>query len=159
MQLSDLTIRAARDDDAEGLIQMIEGCFHEYEGVVMDLEGVDGELKAIKTYVEASGGAFWVVLDGSKIAASVGYICHGENMFGLIRLYVDKNYRRMGLATKLLSLVTDAAKLRGAKLDMWSDRRFVDSHAFYVQHGYVKQVETRDLNDPSNTVEFHFIEK
>jgi len=158
MPLSELIIRQAEDSDAEGLINMIEGCFHEYDGCVMDVDGVDAGLKAIKSYVEAADGEFWVVVDGGQVVASVGYMCHGTNQVELVRMYVDKNYRRMGLASKLLSLVRDAAKRRGAKIDMWSDTRFVEAHAFYIYHGYAKQDETRELNDPSNTLEFHFIE-
>jgi len=42
------------------------------------------------------------------------------------------------------------------RMVLWSDTRFVESHAFYASLGYEKIPLTRELNDLSNTVEFRF---
>ncbi len=160
----ELVLRPARDDDAEGLIALIGGCFAEYPGCVIDLDGIDQELKAIATHFCRAGGKFWVLEDaasGNRIAASVGLSPSGSMGAGVVelkKLYVSSAYRRRGIASKLLNLVLEEAREREAPaIDLWSDTRFVEAHAFYAHHGFEQLPETRDLNDPSNTTEFHFI--
>lgn len=160
----ELVLRPARDDDADGLIALIGGCFAAYEGCVMDLDGIDSELKAIATNFREAGGKFWVLEDAgnaNRMAASVGWSPSGSMGAGVIelkRLYVDSDYRRRGIASRLLDLVLDEAREQNASaVDLWSDTRFVEAHAFYRHHGFTQLPETRDLHDPSNSTEFHFI--
>ena len=145
-------IRKAEDADVAGLTRLIGDCFAEYEGCVLDLEGIDKPMLAIASYVDSYDGEFWVVLSEVSL---VGYIIEDGKM-ELIKLYVDKTHRRQGLASRLLSLVLDAAAKNNIELDLWSDTRFVEAHAFYSHHGFEKQDETRFLHDPSNSWEFHF---
>ncbi len=160
----ELAVRPARDEDADGLIALIGGCFAAYEGCVMDLDGIDSELKAIATYFREAGGKFWVLEDaatGNHIAASVGLSPSGSMGAGVVelkKLYVDSYYRRRGIATRLLDLVLDEAREQNASaIDLWSDTRFLEAHAFYRHHGFTQLPETRDLHDPSNTTEYHFV--
>lgn len=164
MMDDDLLLRPARDDDAEGLIALIGGCFAEYEGCAMDIDGIDSELKAIATNFSRAGGKFWVLEDAAsdnRIAASVGLSPSGtmeEGVIELKKLYVSAEYRRRGIASRLLDLVLDEARATQAPaIDLWSDSRFVEAHTFYAHHGFTKLPETRDLHDPSNSIEFHFI--
>ena len=93
-----------------------------------------------------------------RIVASGGYADKGEGLFELKRLYVAKSARRQGLASRLLKRVETAVAQRGGTaIDLWSDTRFIEAHAFYARHGYRRLSETRDLNDPSNTTEYHFV--
>lgn len=161
-----LILRAARDEDAEGLISLIGGCFAEYEGCVMDLDGIDDELKAIATNFRRAGGKFWVLEDAAgegRVAASVGLSPSSameEGVIELKKLYVNAAYRRRGIASRLLDLVLDEARaLQAPAVDLWSDTRFLEAHAFYAHHGFTQLPETRDLHDPSNTTEFHFVRK
>ncbi|MCK5042352.1 MAG: GNAT family N-acetyltransferase [Sphingomonadales bacterium] len=149
-------IRKAQDCDAPELIKLIGGCFAEYDGCVLDLEGIDNAMLAIDSYVDKYEGEFWLALEGDVVVGSVGYIVENGKM-ELIKLYVDKTMRRKGLATTLLNLVLSASQTNSLEVDLWSDTRFVEAHAFYAHHGFTKQEETRFLNDPSNSWEFHFI--
>lgn len=54
-------VRDARDTDAEGLIALIDGCWSEYPGCILDVDGELPELRAIATYFAGLGGRFWVV--------------------------------------------------------------------------------------------------
>ena len=153
--MAELSIRLAKDSDADGLVALIEGCFNEYEGCVLDPEGIDKPLYAIRSWVEAEGGEFWVAEDGSRIVGSVGWVRDASGM-ELVKLYVNKKCRRRGLATRLLRLVEQAAEERGLEINFWSDTRFLEAHKFYTVHGYEKLTETRELNDPSRTTEYHF---
>ena len=162
--IGDLVIRPARDDDAEGLITLIGGCFAEYEGCVMDIDGVDSTLKAVETHFREAGGKFWVLEDpaeGNRIVASVGHSpsdTMGAGVMELNRLYVNNDYRRRGIATDLLNLILqEAREARARAVDLWSDTRFLEAHAFYGRHGFRQLDGTRDLNDPSNTTEYHFV--
>ena len=148
-------IRKANDEDANGLIKLIGGCFDEYDGCVLDLDGIDAAMLAIDSYVQSCGGEFWVVFRDGVLVGSVGYIVE-DGKIELIKLYVNQHERRQGLASKLLNLVLSAAQDKDMEVDLWSDTRFVEAHAFYTHFGFVKQVETRELNDPSNTTEFYF---
>lgn len=149
-------IRSAQDSDVEGLIKLIGGCFAEYEGCVLDLDGIDKPMLAIDSYVKTYDGAFWVVERNQEIVGSVGYIVE-ERKMELVKLYVNKAERRQGLASELLKLVVDAAQALNIELDLWSDTRFLEAHAFYAAHGFIKQSQTRYLNDPSESTEYHFI--
>jgi RimJ/RimL family protein N-acetyltransferase len=44
-------------------------------------------------------------------------------------------------------------------IDCWTDTRFADAHRLYARLGYERQPEMRDLNDLSNSTEFHFIKQ
>jgi len=157
--LSDITIREAEDSDAAGLISLIGDIFGEYD-CVLDLENLDQELLSIDCYIKSRGGKFWVAEQAGRIVGSIGYGLKDEGMVELKRLYVNKGWRRKGLANRLTDLVYLAAAEVGAwAIDLWSDTRFVEAHAFYLKHGFQQQPETRDLNDPSNSTEFHFIKR
>ena len=154
-----ISIREATDKDAPGLITLIGDIFKEYD-CVLDLEDLDKELLGIKTAMKAQYGKFWVAEHERRIVGCIGYGLKGEsrNIVELKRLYVGKDFRRQGLAVRLANLVYQAAGAVGAKaIDLWSDTRFKEAHAFYLQHGFVKLPETRRLYDPSNSTEFHFI--
>jgi putative acetyltransferase len=160
----ELLLRLAQDEDAEGLIALIEGCFDEYEGCVMDLDGIDDDLKAIATNFRQAGGKFWVLEDvasDKRIAASVGFSpsgSMGEGAIELKKLYVNSTYRRRGIASKLLDVILEEARaLAAPAIDLWSDTRFVEAHAFYQHHGFTQLPETRELHDPSNTTEYYFV--
>ena len=44
-------------------------------------------------------------------------------------------------------------------IDLWSDIRFREAHAFYQALGYSQTGGTRDLHDLSNSTEYHFIKR
>lgn len=155
---TEISIRVGRDEDSEGLIALVSGCFEEYEGCVLNLDGIDADLIAPATAFNGQGGRFWVAAVGGKIVGSIGYgVKDGGETVELKKLYVNREYRRRGLASRLYDLVHGAAVDHGATtIDLWSDTRFLEAHAFYLSKGFDLQPETRHLNDPSKTTEYHF---
>ena len=153
-----ITIRDGRDGDSPGLIALVGGCFAEYEGCVLDLQGIDADLIDPATAFERQGGHLWVAVAGGKIVASIGYgVKDGGETVELKKLYVNREFRRRGLASRLYKLVHGAAVDRGAEaIDLWSDTRFLEAHAFYLSKGFEQLAESRFLNDPSKTTEYHF---
>ena len=153
-----ISIRDGRDSDSPGLIALVGGCFDEYPGCVLDLEGIDADLVAPATAFERQGGRFWVAEAAGRIIGSIGYgLKDGGESVELKKLYVNREFRRRRLAGRLYALVHGAAADHGAKaIELWSDTRFLEAHAFYLSKGFEKLPETRFLNDPSQTTEYHF---
>lgn len=150
-------IRPARDSDADGLIELIGGCFAEYPGCVLDVDGEIPELRAIATYAERRNGSFWTVERAGAIIACVGAVPSAVNGIELVKLYVRADARGRGLGRKLIGKVETFAYDRKARLvELWTDTRFATAHLAYSACGYVQLAETRILNDKSNTVEYLF---
>jgi putative acetyltransferase len=152
-------IREARDDDAWDLVGLVAGCWSEYPGCVLDVHGEAPELLAIATAYQASGGRFWVAESSGRLVASAG-LAPGPSPLSawLQKLYVARAARRAGLGTRLVTLVETEATSRGAtRVELWSDSRFADAHHFYERHGYLRDDATRELNDLSNTLEYHYL--
>jgi putative acetyltransferase len=79
-------------------------------------------------------------------------------MAGVYNLYVARAQRRQGLATRLLELIEEEARARGARwAQLWSDSRFVQAHQLYGRRGYVRSGGLRELRDLSHSVEYHFV--
>ena len=137
-------IRAVTDDDAAAVQELIGGCFAEYEGCVLDVDGIDAWMRAPAT---ADDRTMWVVPgpDG-RLTASVGH-AHGE----LKSLYVTASARGRGFGESLVRVAERAGAVR-----LWSDTRFTDAHRLYDRLGWCRTGEERDLHDPSDTTEWEF---
>lgn len=152
-----MKVRDARDSDGEQLAALIEACYGEYGGCVLDIDGEAPELRAIATHHAALGGRFWVAENDGRILGSVGIVPSGNGVFELTKLYVAKDARKMGIGKRLLSLAEVEAMSRGARaMELWSDTRFEDAHRLYERRGYVRGAETRELHDKSSSVEYYF---
>lgn len=156
----DVTIRSARDGDAGELVSLIGGCFSEYPGCVLDVEGEMPHLLAIATAYRKLGGCFWVAESEriERVVGSVGVVPSREDGGVELRsLYVARPARRQGLGARLCGLVEAEGRRRGAPfVELWSDTRFLDAHRLYRQLGFTGGVRTRELRDLSETVEYYF---
>lgn len=153
-----LVLRDARDHDADELAALIAAAYAEYPGCVLDLPGVDADLTEPATTAGRTGGRWWVLVEGSRIVGSVGAGPRdADGSVELKRLYLARSLRGRGLATELIGRVQDhAAGLGATRVALWSDSRFTAAHHRYEQCGYQRESVTRDLDDPSNTTEYHF---
>ena len=152
-----VTIREARDDDSEGLIALVDGCWSEYPGCILDVDGELPELRAIASHYAGRDGRFWIADSGGKVVGSVGLLPAAPRVAELCKLYVDRAARRSGLGTHLVGLVEAEARSRGAELlHLWSDTRFAEAHRLYERLGFARAPETRALNDLSHSVEYHY---
>jgi putative acetyltransferase len=156
-----LTLRAAVDADAEGLIALIGDVFAAYAGCVLDVDAEEPDLKAVATAYTRRGGTFWVATDSAlseHVVGSVGWApTDAASVIELRKLYVAIDYRRRGLGRSLLGLVEAVAEQRqAAAIELWTDTRFIEGHEFYRAHGFVQLPETRRLHDLSDTTEYHF---
>ena len=155
-------IRPVRDSDAEGLIRLIDVCWSAYEGCILDVDAEEPQLRAMRSHFDAIGGEYWVAEGpGGGIAAGGGWApaidSAGTEMH---KLYVRAEIRRQGLARRLVGMAEAAARRRGSRfVELWSDTRFLEAHAFYEALGYRRTGRTRDLDDLSRTTEFHFVKE
>jgi putative acetyltransferase len=151
-------IRAARDDDAEALIALIAAVFDEYPGCILDVDDEAPELRAIATASARRGGGFWVAEEGARVVGSVGLSPVPEtDGIELLKLYVAREARRKGLGERLVRLVEQEARRRGAPfVELWTDTRFRDAHRLYERLGFRGGEETRELHDLSASVEYYY---
>jgi GNAT superfamily N-acetyltransferase len=151
--------RPVRQADAAELIRLVGAAFREHPGCVLDLEGLDADLRAPATSAAAAGARWWVV-DGDRtgMAATVGAGAPSDGVVELKRLYVAAAARRRGLGERLVRWVEEhAAGLGADRLELWSDTRFEDAHRLYERLGWTDTGRRRDLHDPSDTTERHFV--
>lgn len=149
-------LRAARDADGPALVGLIAGCWAEYPGCVMDVDGEEPWLRAPATAYAQWGGRLWVVQRHGALVACIGFKPY-DGTGELKSLYVAATARRQGLGARLSRLVEEAAAARGVhRLELWSDTRFADAHRLYERLGYRRLPDTRDLHDRSDTTEYHY---
>lgn len=121
------------------------------------MPGLDADLPRVAQHFRNHDGCFWVAEVHGHIVGMIGYVPLGGGAVELKRLYVAPDMRRAGLATRLLSLVVECARsVDASRIDLWSDTRFKEAHAFYLKHGFSLQDQSRFLNDPSHTTEYLF---
>ena len=153
------TIRPAADADSGQVASLIAACWVDYPGCILDIAGEEPILRAVATGFLAKDGLFWVACRGEWVVGCCGIASSSaaDGDAEVMKLYVHPQMRRQGLARRLVSIAEGTARdWRAASLDLWSDTRFVEAHAFYRAIGYSQTGETRDLDDLSNTTEYRF---
>jgi putative acetyltransferase len=156
-RMTELAIRDARDTDSAQILALLEAVYSEYENCFLVLDEVPELIKPATSFA-AMSGRFWVGEREGVVRAMVACApSHAPGLFELKKLYVAKEERGLGLGKRLIAIVEDEARRRGAtRVHLWSDTRFLTAHQVYARAGYTKLPETRDLNDVSASVEFHF---
>jgi GNAT superfamily N-acetyltransferase len=150
-------IRPVRDSDSDGLIELLGTIWRSYPGIIFDVEAELPELKALATAYERAGGAGWVAERGGWIVGCVGVApSRTSGNWEILKLYVAADQRRQGIARKLMDLAEGWARSRGARaIELWTDTRFTEAHAFYRALGYAQE-GWRQLQDLSRTSEYRF---
>jgi GNAT superfamily N-acetyltransferase len=152
-------IRDGRDTDAQGFIALIDACWSEYPGCVMDLDGEVPELRALATHCAAKGGRLWAAEDaaGAIVGMVATYPLNADQAWEVARMYVARSARGTGLAADLLRQAEAHARENGAaRIVLWTDTRFEPAHRFYEKNGYVRSGSIRVLDDVSNSLEFRY---
>ena len=150
--------RAARDEDSWDLIGLIAACWAEYPGCVLDVHGEEPWLLAPATAYREYGGHLWVVeLDGRVVASVALRPAADPGGTALKSLYVARSARRRGLGERLVALVEEESRRRGAAfVELWTDTRFLDAHRLYERLGYQRGPRTRELHDLSRSIEYYY---
>lgn len=154
-------IRAVRDADSAGLIELIGVSWGEYPGCVLEVDDEEPWLRAPASYYAANGGRMWVAeWDGAMVGCVALRPTDTEDVAELKSLYVAAAARRHGLGEVLVSLVEDESAQQGLRaLELWTDTRFADAHRFYERLGYSRLPGARELHDRSQSVEYPYVKK
>ncbi len=102
-------------------------------------------------YGEAYPFAFFMRDDDSKIIAGAnGFVIYGAIYTD--QLWVDKDYRGQGFATKLMAKVHEFGKLEGCKIATVQTMSFQDAQSFYEKLGYVQDFKRAGYVNGSNCI-------
>ncbi len=152
--------RPVLDTDADDLFWLIEHCYAEYRGVVVERNGIDADLNHYAFELARLGGRGLVVCNAAGVVALVSGAPINRERYQLKKLYVHEEQRGSGLAKELVADVETWAIQHSSKtLELWSDTRFKRAHRFYEREGFVRQADTRALNDLSNSIEYKFVKR
>jgi GNAT superfamily N-acetyltransferase len=155
----ELLIRPAEDADSDAIIALIDLCWSAYPGVILDVDREEPGLRRPASWFRERNGMLWTAWADAALAGIGGYTFHADGPEAeLHKLYVHPDQRRGGLGRRLVALIEDTARRRGARrIRLWSDTRFETAHRFYASLGYTRTDDIRALNDISNSYEYHFV--
>ena len=124
-----------------------------------DIDGI------LEYYILPENNNFFIALDGDKIVATVairaydrGYsffkgIYSKDDTASIWRLMVDKEYRRHGIARKLVGIIEDFAKEAGYSRIYLNTHRYLDvGIPFWKSVGYEITVEEDDYDETAHMV-------
>lgn len=124
-----------------------------------DIEGIR------EYYILPSNNAIFVAYDGDKIVATVAIRAYDkdyeffrgiytkENTASIWRLMVDEDYRRQGLARRLVNLIEEFAREHGYVRIYLNTHRYLDSAmVFWESLGYEITVEEDDYDETNHMV-------
>lgn len=103
-------------------------------------------LKIPEVYQDGKGN-FWTALDGEKVVGTIALLDTGNNIGGLKKMFVDKNYRgrEHRIAKRLLDILLDWAKEKGFRdIYLGTTDVMTTAHRFYEKNGFV-EVQRKDL--------------
>jgi putative acetyltransferase len=149
-------IRATRADVPD-VLALLARIWREYNFVwAPEIEFPD--LFDFDAYYAAPRGAFWVVRDDAgRVVGCVGVDRVENGTAEIHRVYLDAHLRGRGLGRMLVETALAWARQHGfARMVLWSDTRFTQSHRLYDRMGFVRLGERTVPNDPNDSREFRF---
>lgn len=150
-------IRPAQDSDSQGFMALIDACWSQYPGVLLDVDGEMPELHALATYYGNGGGALWTAEQDGRVVGMIATRPLENGAWEICRVYVLPDLHGSGLGHHLLDTAEAHARGAGAqRLVLWSDTRFGRAHRFYEKRSYIRSGPIRVLDDISNSLEFSY---
>ena len=104
---------------------------------------INGELKQLlEVFSEAKRNAFWVVESANEIVGSFGIESHGTDNTELRRMYLDRGYRGLGIAQRMLDCAQAEARALGfTKMIVSTAQIQKAADRFYRKSGF-RQIRT-----------------
>ncbi len=161
-RVADVIVRAATDDDADAIIQLIEDVLSEFQGCVLKVDEEHPQLREPESAYRRLGGRFWVAECQGLICGTVVLTpTDAPGVTRLRKLFISQAARGRGLGRTLCELVERTARDEmGADMMMlYTDSRFLDAHRLYEYLGYVRQPGLVQCADASNSIEYVYTKK
>ncbi|MBC7773170.1 MAG: GNAT family N-acetyltransferase [Pyrinomonadaceae bacterium] len=159
--------RLARPDDAPAIRAIIARIYADY-GDVLDTEREDPHLEHPCDYFRSHAGELWVAEGDGVVAGSGGIVlkttaqpsfhdvCLSKDEFEIKTVYVAHEFRRRGIARRLVTMAIDYARHSGwPRVMLWSDTRFVEAHRLYESMGFIRG-EKRDIKIVNTFSEYRY---
>ena len=128
------TLRAATNADVPGIWALISQVLLSYD-IIPDLATTDRDLVDIEA--SYAPGAFFVLLEGSRLIGTVALRPEADRRCELSRMYLDAQYRRRGLGRRLLEHALGEARRRGiAELYLKTASVLTEAISLYRQAGF-----------------------
>jgi GNAT superfamily N-acetyltransferase len=128
-----MEMRAVRLSDTE-VVPLLAGLTHEYDaryGANMEMT------RATEDEFDPPSGLFIVMMDGQVTAAGGGFRRYDTNTCEVKRMWTNPEYRRRGLAVRVLAALEAAALEAGyARLVLETGPRQPEAEALYTGRGY-----------------------
>lgn len=142
--------------DVPSVMLLIGRVFAEYGLLLMPSFEVP-DLLRFNAHYTPPHGAFWVVRDETRVVGSVGVERLDDRTAELHRLYLDAALRGRGIGRTLVETVLAWARDEGvARLVLWSDTRFEQSHRLYRGLGFEQLGERTVEGDVNDSREYRF---
>jgi ribosomal protein S18 acetylase RimI-like enzyme len=143
-----IKIRVFHINDSERVIELISDIIVNEFNFKLEFNTLDSDIVSIEeNYNNSDGGCFWVAesIDDNdtqqqKIVGTtaVRNLKQFESTCELKRMYVLNEFRRLGLAQKLLDIAIDFAKSVGySRMVLDSSKTLYAARALYLKKGFV----------------------
>jgi putative acetyltransferase len=141
--LNNVQIRLFRKSDSKKVLNLISDIIVnefkfrlEFNGLDSDLIGIEGH------YKKSDGECFWVVEEtiDKQIISTTGIrnLKQYASTCELKRMYVVKEYRRLGIGQKLLDTAVDFAKRIGYSRILLDSSKYLEAaRTLYLKNGFV----------------------
>ena len=95
------------------------------------------EIDRVSEYYSERNGGFWVAVDGERIVGMFGLEPSGEGAMELRRMYIDPDFRRRGIARRMLDFAEQQCRRRQRPIMNLSTSELQrEALAFYRNAGY-----------------------
>ncbi len=136
-----ISIEKVEPSRVEALAEVANGIWHEYFTPLLGIEQVEymvdkfQSVKGITSQLD-SGYEYYFALFGEEIAGYFGVQPQDDSLF-LSKLYLKKEFRGKGVATKMLAYIKDIAKKYGAnKITLTVNRYNHNTIEVYKHFGF-----------------------
>jgi GNAT superfamily N-acetyltransferase len=140
----------SKEDDYQSVIKLISDVIVNEFKFKLEFDCLDSDLLQIeKHYSEADGGSFWVAERStennknnshSQIVGTIAIrnLKQLESTCELKRMYVLKEFRRLGIGQMMLDIAIDFARKVGySRIVLDSSKRLDTARALYLKTGFV----------------------
>lgn len=107
-----LEFRSATNQDRSGIWSLIASVLAEYRITACE-DTTDRDLRDIEQSYWKAGGAFYVLLEGTRVIGTVALHRQSASTCELCRMYLSSAYRGRGLGRRLLDAALKRAKIDG----------------------------------------------